>query len=194
MSSTPLMGGEWVCRVCKEINRAPHVTCSLCHYDNFNKNSDRVVTWICKCRHRNLMHLETCEHCGDLRLTATVGYDSPDEPKLIPRKTTRQDFNKILDTLFAQVKDMNLKKGNDYAGNEDVLRNFKENAERIGITKEVVWAVYFNKHYDALMTFIKDGELKSEPVEGRVLDMIVYLCLFYGMLCEDGRLKANPIL
>lgn len=103
----------------------------------------------------------------------------------------RKDFNELIQNLFNQVKETNEKKGNDYAGNEDALRNFKVNAERTGITKEVVWAIFFNKHYDALMTYIKDGEVKSEAIEGRVLDMIVYLFLFYGMLFEDGKLTVK---
>ena len=147
-------------------------------------SSPKNEPWICNScgKHDNHFGWRSCNGCGKLKGWSL--YIEGEVPQMKTTTINREKFGLILDKLFQEVKDLNLKKGNDYAGNEDVLKNFKVNAERIGITKEVVWAIYFNKHYDALMTFIKDGELKSEPVEGRVLDMIVYLCLFYGMLCE----------
>ena len=51
--------------------------------------------------------------------------------------------NAIFDELSKTMLDITTKKGHDYSGDEDVLENFKRNAERLGLTKYQVWLVYF---------------------------------------------------
>lgn len=76
-------------------------------------------------------------------------------------------------------------------GNEDVLRNFKAVAERIGVTPEQAWAVYFLKHIDAITAIMAKPELPvSEAPLGRFADAINYLKLGYALLSE--RSAAAP--
>jgi hypothetical protein len=54
---------------------------------------------------------------------------------------------------------------------------------------EVVWRIYAGKHWDALSQYIRDigngtRRVLSEPIESRIDDLIVYLCLFKAMLRE----------
>lgn len=97
----------------------------------------------------------------------------------------RSEFNEFMENFLLQTTEIMTTKGNDYAGDEDVLTNFKTNASRLGLDPAQVWAVYFMKHIDAILTHVRDGEVKSEPIEGRVSDAINYLILFAAMLEDD---------
>ncbi len=70
-------------------------------------------------------------------------------------------------------------KGNDYtqgaasysivAGEPRArLKNFYRNAEKLGIPARTVLAVYLGKHLDAIETFLRNGQVESEPIEGRI--------------------------
>ena len=80
-------------------------------------------------------------------------------------------------------------KGQDYAGGEDVLRNFKVNAERLGLTKYQVWSVYAMKHIDAILNSIERNPAApartAETVMGSIIDARNYLGLLACMLKED---------
>lgn len=98
----------------------------------------------------------------------------------------------LIDSTFAKVKELHKVKGGEYAGDVDRLANFRRNATRLGLQPETVWAVYFNKHIDALMQYISDLEHgksrpSSEPITGRALDAVTYLILFLAL--HDAREK-----
>lgn len=76
-------------------------------------------------------------------------------------------------------------KGLDYTRHEeDRLSNFKRSALAIGIDPLQVWAIFFNKHVDAVMAFIKTGKVESEAIEGRLDDIVNYIYLLEGLLKE----------
>lgn len=104
----------------------------------------------------------------------------------------RQDFTLLMQRHFQTVLDLNERKGNDYAGKDDALANFKSAAEQLGLTPIQVWSVYANKHWQAIMTFVRDGKLESEPIEGRILDEITYLFLLLGLLEEQKPPEPSP--
>lgn len=96
--------------------------------------------------------------------------------------------NELLKNLFSHCEAMMNKKGKSYAGSEDVLANFKRNAELLGMTPFQVWAVYFNKHVDSINNAIKENPEypidRSEDIKGRIIDSISYLTLFDCLLVE----------
>lgn len=99
----------------------------------------------------------------------------------------------LLDRAVARIKSLAESKGGEYSGDEDRLENFRRQGLRLGLPMEVVWSVYANKHWDSLATYIKDlntGRKRnySEPIDGRVDDLLVYLLLFKAMLEE----RAGP--
>lgn len=101
------------------------------------------------------------------------------------------DYDRLVEETFDKIRELGVKKGGEYAGDEDRLANFRRNGLRLGLPMEVVWAVYVNKHYDAVMQFIHDlttGKERDrmEPLEGRVDDIIVYMLLFKAMLKESS--------
>lgn len=72
----------------------------------------------------------------------------------------------------------------------DVLHNFKTTAESIGITPMEVWAVFFNKHIQAILSHAGDPYMhQAEPIDSRYADAINYLFLGFAMLVEDQSKK-----
>lgn len=77
-------------------------------------------------------------------------------------------------------------KGDDYTiGTGDRLHNFRTVAEFTGQRMEEVLGVYLYKHIAAVFAYIKSGgQSESEPIAGRISDVIVYMLLFYKMVVE----------
>lgn len=104
------------------------------------------------------------------------------------------------ETLFRTMEgvedSIRAKKGKDYAGNEDVLANFKRNAERLGLTKYQVWLVYFMKHIDAISNAIKSNpnipDFASESSSERIHDARIYLGLLACLIEEDSIFQGKP--
>lgn len=98
-------------------------------------------------------------------------------------------YDEVVASTFQRIVELGIKKGGEYAGDDDRLANFRRNAQNLGISMETVWAVYAAKHWDAVMQFVKDLQTgksrdRMEPILGRVDDLIVYLILFKAILEE----------
>jgi hypothetical protein len=105
---------------------------------------------------------------------------------------SHEHYDELVQETFKKIVDLGVRKGGEYAGDNDRLANFRRNGERLGLPMEVVWAVYVNKHYDAVMQYIHDlttGKTRDrmESIDGRVDDIIVYMLLFKAMLVENGK-------
>jgi hypothetical protein len=98
--------------------------------------------------------------------------------------TTKQ-FNALVSDHMLEVASLLDMKGGDYTTNDDRLSHFKEAAEAMGITREQAWGIFAGKHWNAIQTFCKNGAVQSEPIEGRVYDMIAYCLLFLGLLGDQ---------
>lgn len=48
-----------------------------------------------------------------------------------------------------------------------------------------VWAVYFNKHVTAVLTFARTGKVESEAIRGRFLDIATYAILGAALADES---------
>ena len=93
-----------------------------------------------------------------------------------------------IDSFLRETFEVMRRKGHDYRqGNDaDVLHNFRTVSKMVGEPMEKVWFTYFYKHLSALITFVKEGgQSESEPIEGRITDLIVYLVLFWKMVQES---------
>jgi hypothetical protein len=112
-----------------------------------------------------------------------VGSLDESKDEIIEPLTGYRDIDDFLRETLATMKS----KGHDYRqGNDaDLLHNFRSVADAIDIPMRAVWATYFYKHYSAVMTYVKKGQVESEPIEGRIKDLIVYLLLFYHLVQEE---------
>mgnify|MGYP001563727924 CR=1 FL=1 len=59
-------------------------------------------------------------------------------------------------------------------------------ADHLGVTPEIVWGIFAGKHWDAIMTYCRCGQVESEPVRGRILDLILYSYLLLGLVEDVG--------
>ena len=72
----------------------------------------------------------------------------------------------------------------------DVLNNFKQTAKSIGIQPMQVWAVFFNKHIQAILTHSGNPNMKqAEPIDSRYADALNYLFLGFSLLIDVNDKK-----
>ena len=107
-----------------------------------------------------------------------------------------KDFTTLVERTVRDTSALLISKGQEYAGSDDRLANFKRGAALTGTTPLQCCFIYMSKHYDALSTFIrKDAagfdQYLSEPIEGRIDDLINYCFLMKGIIQESQEAK-NP--
>jgi hypothetical protein len=95
-----------------------------------------------------------------------------------------------IDALYRDCIKCFAEKGAEYTvGSKDRLANFRGVSQDVDVPMEKVWYTFFNKHLRALQSYIKNGcTVKSnEPIQSRIMDLIVYLTLFHKMSLEIER-------
>jgi hypothetical protein len=100
-----------------------------------------------------------------------------------------QDLDQLVQSTFAEINRLLVVKGGEYANSEDRLANFKRGAALTGATPLQVLFIYMSKHYDAVASFVQSsakGQVRpsSEPIEGRLDDLINYCLLAKGLIGE----------
>ena len=92
---------------------------------------------------------------------------------------------------FLDCMDIIRTKNADYTqgtAKRDRVAAFRRIAGDVNITMKQAWAVFAQKHWGAVMKFVKDGQVESEPIDGRINDMINYMVLL-GAIVDDERSK-----
>lgn len=82
---------------------------------------------------------------------------------------------------FVECMEIMRRKNADYSQGEqkqDRIAAFKRIARDIDVPVRKAWAVFAQKHWGAIMRYVKDGFVESESIHGRINDMINYLVLF----------------
>lgn len=110
-------------------------------------------------------------------------------------EVTLDCFNELTSRLLSNASATLQLKSQDYAPPADVLAAFKEAAAATGLDVREVWGVYFMKHVQAVMRYIRDGELASEVLESRLVDIINYVCFLnaisYAERVADFKAQAS---
>jgi hypothetical protein len=126
-------------------------------------------------------------YAGVLQMLNDLVFTS--KPKLQWTITGDDDF----DDMIGRCRDILKVKGVDYTqGGPDRLSNFKETAKFMGLTARQALGTYLYKHVSAIFSFLKRGQVESEPIEGRIADVINYMLLLYKMVNEEKRNAALP--
>jgi hypothetical protein len=102
------------------------------------------------------------------------------------------DFDALVHATVQSTAHLLVSKGGEYAGSEDRLANFKRGAALVGVTPLQCLFVYMSKHYDAVATFVRDEAAgttrpRSEPIEGRLDDLINYCILAKALVAEKAQ-------
>ena len=98
-----------------------------------------------------------------------------------------QAFYDLTEELIDSCLKIMKAKGLAYSGNSDSFANFRRVAKNLSMSQYDVWYVYFAKHLDSLASWIREEYSDSEPITGRIKDLINYLFLLYGMIKEDEK-------
>ena len=99
-------------------------------------------------------------------------------------------FEAYTANLLRQSADLLVSKGREYAGSEDRLANFKRGAAATGTTAETVALIYLTKHLDAIQSYVRDGRMGAEPIQGRIADLLNYVVLLGALICERETKEA----
>jgi len=104
----------------------------------------------------------------------------------------RSDFDALVQETINETAQLLIMKGAEYAGDADRLSNFKRGAAHIGVTPLQVALIYTAKHFDALSTYIRNDakgmeQILSEPLEGRIHDLINYCYLIKALIKENEK-------
>ena len=104
---------------------------------------------------------------------------------------TKKEYQETRKYILNKAQDIMDAKQPEYTNKSiDVLNNFKSTAESIGITPMEVWAVFFNKHIQAILSHAGDSSMhQAEPIDSRYADALNYLFLGFAMLVEDSNKK-----
>jgi hypothetical protein len=105
---------------------------------------------------------------------------------------TNASWEALCASTWTKINGLAKSKGVEYSGDVDRLANFRKQAEIFGVQNELIWAIYAGKHWDSIVTYINDiksgkTRVRSEPISGRVDDLLVYLLLLKAMLIERGE-------
>lgn len=102
------------------------------------------------------------------------------------------EFAEFVREELARIQKLIDDKNADYAGLADsAFANFHEEAEALGITVETVWHVWVYKHWTAVTSFCKRGSVRSEPIDGRLDDVIGYCLLLKGIIRERAIIDES---
>ena len=58
-------------------------------------------------------------------------------------------------------------------------------AKDYDLPMEKVWAVFTEKHIGAIRKYVKDGSVESEPIDGRINDIINYMVLLAAIIDDQ---------
>ena len=72
----------------------------------------------------------------------------------------------------------------------NAFANFERVGENLGIDKKKVLLVYLLKHIDGVCSYVQGHKSQRADVRGRITDVIVYLCLLWGMVIEDEKMPS----
>lgn len=94
--------------------------------------------------------------------------------------------NELMDEIWNKIVNTRDEGQKEYAQNKgNVFANFERISEQLKIDRQHVLWVYLAKHIDGIASFINGHKSQREDVRGRITDVIVYLCLLWGMIDED---------
>lgn len=78
--------------------------------------------------------------------------------------------------------------------NNNAFRNFENLARELGLDRKTVLWIYLRKHLDGILAHINGHVSQREPVQGRIKDARVYLCLLRGMIDEDQLAAKDKVV
>lgn len=104
------------------------------------------------------------------------------------------EFNRLTEKILNKVKNILIKKGQEYNFEEtDRLDCFKKAAALQGVNTSQGLYGMMVKHIISLADFVKEGKIRSlEKWEEKIIDNIAYLILLRATISDDELIEENP--
>ena len=100
---------------------------------------------------------------------------------------TTQEFNKVVEMLMDNSKNVLIRKAGEYNLTDDRLDVFKKAARRQMITVPQALLGYMDKHIGSIYDYVhEDKKMTSTLAAEKIGDAINYLYLLYAVLKEEG--------
>jgi hypothetical protein len=96
----------------------------------------------------------------------------------------KTDFLNLYEAMTREELETFQAKNADYADRSsgNVLAQFDRLAAILGTTPAIVLIIFLEKHFDAIRAYCRHGDVKSEPIAGRIKDARIYLALLRAMV------------
>ena len=95
----------------------------------------------------------------------------------------RKEMEILIDQIFKTIQRTREEGQKEYARKQNnAFANFERIGENLDISREEVLLVFLLKHIDGICSYVKGHRSQREDVRGRITDVIVYLCLLWGMI------------
>ena len=120
---------------------------------------------------------------------STLPHNLPQDRNELKTVLTEYMDDEFFAGVFADCIDLIKKKNADYtegAAERDRIAHFREAAQDLELPMTKIWQVFVRKHWAAVRKFANGKHLESEPIEGRVHDIINYMVLLRAII-EDGK-------
>lgn len=100
---------------------------------------------------------------------------------------TQQEMAQLMDTMFnEEINELRKEGQKEYArDNKNAFANFERISSYLDMDRKKVCMTYLLKHIDGIASWVDGHQDQREPVQERINDAIVYLCLLRGMVSED---------
>tara|TARA_R100000458_G_C8124232_1_gene141847 strand:- start:113 stop:427 length:315 start_codon:yes stop_codon:yes gene_type:complete len=96
---------------------------------------------------------------------------------------TQKEMKELIKKIFVEIQETREAGQKEYARkNDNAFANFERIAYNLSLDKKEVLLVYLLKHIDGICAYVKGHKSQREDVRGRITDVIVYLCLLWGMI------------
>jgi len=103
---------------------------------------------------------------------------------------THEEYAAHVKKFTGEMASVTAAKNPDYsAGTDDAMNDYHSTAERAGITPTQAWFVLLCKHVHAVERYVKTGQLSSETIHSRLIDLANYAMLGDALakdLTKDG--------
>lgn len=116
-----------------------------------------------------------------------------ERPKLVNTSTAQSSSNPqlvIVADAIKRAEQLFTSKNSEYGDNGDILANFRRLAQQQDLPMSTVWMMLAGKHIDSIQQYVKDvrngkGRNRTEPMSGRIDDLIVYSILLLAIVNEE---------
>ena len=100
---------------------------------------------------------------------------------------TQKQMEMLMNSIFDTIQKTREAGQKEYARKtENAFANFERVGENLNIDRQKVLLVYLLKHIDGICAYVDGHKSQREDVRGRITDIIVYLCLLWGMIDESN--------